>query len=184
MIKKRSDMSAKLKILSVTIARPSSVADVARGAPPRLNLTIEVENTSNEPLYVWTDLRRYDYDPSTHVVSVQLAEIPRDLPPHIKMISDHPREPIQVVVKPKGHMTIKVQLPGSVRRLTPGKGLGKSFAEIPIGQIDRVEVTIQHAVEPIKLQPGEAPANFRKRLCEHGDVAQATIPPTADKKEK
>jgi hypothetical protein len=167
-----------LKIIGITIGRVALVSDMARGAPPRMNLAIEVENQGDRPLHVWTDCRARKYDASTHVLALELAELVRTLPPHIKMLSDHPRLPMQVAVNAKSRYTIKLQLPGTVRRLTPGQGLGRSFVDEPIGPIDRVEIAVQYATEPIQYQPREAPADFRKRLRAHGDIVRASITPT------
>jgi hypothetical protein len=180
MSKKRPKMSDKpLKIIGITISRASTVSDIARGAPPRLNLAVEVENQGDRPLHVWADCRARKYDASTHVLSLQLAEPVLTLPPHIKMLSDHPRLPTQVAVNAKSRFTIKLQLPGTVRRLTPGQGLGRSFTDDPIGPIDQVEIAVQFATAPIQYLGREAPADFRTRLRAHGDVVRATITPTA-----
>jgi hypothetical protein len=167
-----------LKIIGITIGRVALVSDVARGAPPRLNLAIEVENQGDTQLHVWADCRGRKYDASTHVLTLQFAELVSTLPPYIKMLSDHPRLPMQVVVNAKSRYTIKLQLPGTVRRLTPGQGLGRSFVDEPIGPIDQVEIAVQYATEPIQYQRGEAPADFRKRLRAHGDIVRASITPT------
>jgi hypothetical protein len=168
-----------LKVVGISLSRSASVSDVARGAPPRLNLAVSVSNSGSAPLSVWAVCRARQYDASTHVLSVQLAEPPDTLPSNIKMISDHPRVPAQVTVAAKASATIKLQLPGSTRRLTPGQGLGRSFVDDPIGPIDRVDIVIQYATQPISAQAGEAPADFRKRLRAHGEVVRASIAPTA-----
>src|ERR1700722_12290832 len=179
MAKKKPDQSDnQLKIVGVTMSRSASVADIARGAAPRLNVTIEVENPGDTPFYVWTDCRARKYDAATPLLSIQLAEPADTLPPNIKLLSDHPRTPTQITVNGKSNAKIKLLLPGTTRRLTPGQGLGKSFVDAPIGPIDRVEIAVQYATEPIQHKAGEAPADFRTRLRAHGDVAQATIVPT------
>jgi len=185
MSKKKPIASDKpLKILSTGISRSASVSDVARGAPPRLDLTVEVENPSDQPLHVWTDQRAYNYDPTTHVLSVQLAEPEDTLPPNITMLSDHPRVPTQIVVNPKGRAKINLQIPGIIRRLTPGQGAGRSFVEEPIGQVDRVDLQIQHSTEAVQYERGKSGADFRKRLRGHGEVVRATVTPTTETQKK
>jgi hypothetical protein len=170
-----------LRVVGITIGRSASVSDVARGIPPRLNLTVEVENQGQSPLFVWAECRARSYDASKHVLTVQLAEPVIERPPHIKIISDHPRVPTQVEVEAKSRTKIKLRLPGTVRRLTPGQGLGRSFVDEPVGPIDRVEIRLQYATEPIQNQPGEVSTDLRKRLKAHGDVLQASIEPIAEK---
>jgi len=175
--KKMSD--AQLKVVGIAIGRSASVSEIARGTPPRLNLTVEVENQGDSPLFVWADCRARKYESATHTLSVQLAEPIITLPPHIKIISDHPRLPVQVAVEARSRGKIKLQIPGTVRRLTPGQGLGRSFVDEPMGPVDRVEIAIQYATETIQYQLGEAAPDFRKRLRAHGNVVRATITPTA-----
>ena len=96
------------------------------------------------------------------------------------MISDHPRTPVQVVVDTEAApgLTCRFrQLSGAVFR----EGLGMSFLEEPIGQIDRVDLHVQYAGEPIALPVGESPAEHRKRLQAHGQVVRTTITPTERK---
>jgi hypothetical protein len=170
-----------LTIHGIAISRrPPTEAAPVPGAI--LDLAVDVENPGDQPLYVWATCREYAYDPVTRVLSVDLAEPDRQLPPYIKMISDHPRTPAQVVVNPKSRATIKVQVPAKVNR--PGPPGGATWVEDPIGQIDRVEIRIQHATEPIHHRAGENPPDFRKRMREHGEVVRAEIAPTQQEKEK
>jgi hypothetical protein len=183
--KKRVNVSAEqLKVAGIGVKRTATVSEVARGAPPRLNLTVEVENPANVSIYVWASVRAFDYDPATHVLSVHLEERTRELPKGIKVISEHPRTPTQVEVQPKSRATINVVLPGSVRRLTPGRGLNRSFEEDPVGPIDQVDINVQYGTERIDYQRGENPSHFRQRLRAHGDVVQAKITPTGEMKDK
>jgi hypothetical protein len=175
--KEKSNMSDQpLRILGVSIHRaPPATAT----APATLNLGVDVENPGNQPLYVWASCKEYSYDPATHVLSVDLAEPTRQLPSYIKMISDHPRAPAQVVVNPKSRATIKVLVPGKVNR--PGPPGGPAWVEDPIGQIDRVQIRVQNAAEPIQHRAGESPTAFRQRLREHGETVQAEVTPSAEK---
>jgi hypothetical protein len=178
MPKKKPDTSDKLTILGISIGRPASVTEAAGGTPLRLDLSVEVENTTDQPLHVWATRKGYNYDAATQVLSVQLAESTQELPPTIKMISNHPRIPTQVVVNAKSRTTIKVPVPATIRR--PGTGQGGAWVEEPIGQIARVDIQVQYAPEPIQYRPGENASDLRKRLREHGDVVQAVITPTTE----
>src|SRR5262245_5183336 len=114
MAKKRAKMDNKgLKVAGIGIRRQATVADVARGAPPRLNLAVEFENPGDVPLHVWTSVQGFDYDTATRVLTVHLAERTRVRPPGITVISEHPRTPQQIEVPPKGRATINLELPGS-----------------------------------------------------------------------
>jgi hypothetical protein len=173
----------QLKIMGAAIQRPTPVpeAEAVRGVQEQLRLAVEVENPSDEPLYVWASRRAYDYDATTHVLTLYLTEHTPELPPGIKMISDHPRTPIQVEVGANSRATMDVPVPAVIRRRVPGEGLGMSFVEEPIGQIDRVDLHIQSASEPVEYRVEESPSEHRKRLRAHGDVVQATVKPTEQK---
>jgi len=172
-----------LKIMGATFrgALPAHGAEAGHGIQEPVNLAVEVENPGDKPLHVWASRRAYDYDATTHVLTLYLTEHTPELPPGIKMISNHPRTPTQVVIDAKGRTTIDVPVPAIIRRRVPGEGLGMSFVEEPIGQIDRVELHIQSADEPIEPLDKESPTEHRKRLREHGDVIRATITPTTMK---
>jgi hypothetical protein len=165
-----------LKLLGIVIHRTTSAVEGAAGALVRLDLSVEVENTSDNPLHVWASRRDYGYDPATRVLTVYLAEPTRELPPYIKMISDHPRVPAQVVANPKSRATIKVPIPPKINR--PGPPGGPTWVEEPIGRIDHVDIHIQQGTEPIEYRRGENPADFRMRLRAHGGVVQGIITPT------
>lgn len=173
-----------LKILSAQIRRPVPAAEAkaARPAEQQLHLAVEVENPGDTPLYVWASRRAYDYDPSTHVLTLYLTEHTPPPPPGIQIISNHPRTPNLEVVKAKGRTTLDVPVPAFIRRRVPGKGLGMSFVEEPIGKIDRVDLHIQVSNEPVEDIENESPAEHRKRLA-LGSVVQATVSPT-EKKEQ
>ncbi len=173
----------QLKILGTAIRRPVPVseAEAARGVHEQLHLAVEVENPGDKPLHVWASRRAYDYDTTTHVLTLYLTEHTPELPPGIKMISNHPRTPKQVVVNARSSATIDVPVPAVMRRRIPGQGFGMAFVEEPIVQIDRVDLHIQSASEPIPCLDKENPVEHRKRLRAHGDVIRATITPTETK---
>jgi hypothetical protein len=176
----RSKQSASgLRVNAVKVNRAATAAEMARGAPPRLNLAVEVDNPGPTPLHAWSSMRGYDYDESTHTLTVHLSDASRPEVPGFRIISHHPRPPVQVEVSPGGKGTLEVSIPGSVRRLTPGRGLGQSFEEVPIGQVDRVDINVQHATEPIAARSGESADQFQERLRTHGVVARVSVKPTA-----
>ena len=166
-----------LTILGAVIHRPlrAPVATAPAGTPEPLQLAVEVENPSDVPLHVWASRRAYDFDASTHVLTIYLTEHIPPLPPGIELISNHPRTPVLVVVNPKSRIKIKVQVPAVFRRRVAGTAQGKGFVEEPIKQIERVDLHIQHATEPIKSRVGESPAKFRERLRGHGSIARANV---------
>jgi len=184
-------MSMKqLKILGAAVRRPAPVAqartaqaqtgeaETARSVPEQRHLFVEVENPNDKPIHVWAGPSTYDYDSSSHVLTMHLAEHTPSLPPGITMISNHPRTPAQVTVNAKSRVKIKVPVPAVVRRRVPGKGLGMSFVEEPIGEIERVDLHVQYADEPLQQPAKESPDEHRKRLQAHGQVVRATIKPT------
>lgn len=172
-----------LKIVGTEIRRPppAAKAETAYGVQERLHLSVQVDNPTDKPLHVWSSRRAYDYDAATHVLSIYLTEHTPPLPPGIRMISDHPRTPTLVLVNAKSRGTLDVPVPLTIRRRVPGEGLGMHFVEEPIGQIDKVDLHIQYATEPLQDRPKEDPTEHHKRLQAHGQVVQATITPTGQK---
>lgn len=172
-------MSEKqLKILGTVIHRPTTVTEAAHGAQKLAELFVEVENPNDKPLHVWASILAYDYDASTHVLSLYLTEHTPDLPPGIEMISNHPRTPVLVVINAKSLAKIKLPLPAINRRRVPGEGLGMAFVEEPIEQIERIDLHVQYADEPLPHLPKENPIEHRERLRAHGQVVRANITPT------
>jgi hypothetical protein len=175
--------SEQLKIVGIAVRRPTPVPEAARGVQELLHLSIEIENPSNKALYVWASRRAYDYDASSHVLSIYLTEHTPDPPPDIEMISDHPRTPVQIMIEAGGRVTIDVPVPKTIRRRVPREGLGMTFVEEPIEQIERVDLQVQFAYELFHDLVQESPAEHRKRLKAHGKVARATITPTEQKEQ-
>jgi hypothetical protein len=171
---------SELAIVGAEIRGPAASAEAAPGVRERY-VSVEVENPGDEPLHVWTSRRAYDYDAATHTLTFYLTEHTPDLRPGVEMISDHPRAPMLVVVDANSHGTLNVPVPATIRRRAPGAGLGMSFVEEPIRQIERVDLHIQNATEPFQHIAQEGPDEYRKRLLAYGDVVQATVTLTGQK---
>jgi len=170
------------KVNSVTIRRPMSVSAAARGVAPPLSLVIEVQNPTDQQIFVWAKEKKYSYDSSTHTLSIQLAEPDQAIPPNIKMISDHPQTPAQVAIAAKGSAQIQVTIAPNVPRVVPGKEPGSpvNIVPDPIGQIDHVDLRVQYGTERIQYLRGEHPQAFRKRLLDYGTVVHSVITPTLE----
>lgn len=180
--KSPSTTDKPLKVLGITIRRPLSVSAAARGVPPPLNLGVEVENPADKPVYVWAKHRGFTYDSDSRVLSVQLAEPAQAPNPKVKILADHPRTPVQVMVGAKSRATIKIVLAPNVPRVVPPSQPNGAVDIVPepIGPIDEVHIRVQYAAEQIKYRRGEHPRDFKKRLLGHGDVVEATIKPTVE----
>ena len=182
-----------LKIMAVSITdTPHPEAAVARqpAAPTpapaaavpdgHRHVGVEVDNPNDTPLHVWASRRHYDYDPDAKVLTLWLTEHVPPLPPGIRMISDHPRTPAQVEVGARGRAIIDVPVPHVIRRRVPGSGgLGMSMSEERIGQINRVDLHVQYADEPMPMPNGMDAAQHRQRLLDHGDVVHESVTPSA-----
>jgi hypothetical protein len=173
---KPSAKHGELKVVGVALRRlaPSASGDT-------LELSVEVKNTGHRHLYVWVGRRAYDYNASTRVLSVHLAEPPESAPANIRMLSDHVHTPPQIAVEAHSGVTIEVGVPAFTRGFTPGQGLGRSFVEDPIGDVKQVQIHVQYAPVPIQFRTGERPSAFRARLRAHGDVVTAALEPTLEK---
>jgi hypothetical protein len=178
MSKKKPGSGGELKVIGISIHRRTSVKEGTLGAPLRLDLSVEVENSSEHPLHVWATPKSHAYDAATHVLSVGLAEPTQELRPHIKMLSDHPRSPTLVVVNAGSRVKIKVDAPATFRGRSSVEGL--AWEDKPIGQIARVDLRVQYAPAAIQYRSGESASDFRTRLRQHGDVVQAVITPTTE----
>lgn len=172
------------KSLNIVAAEVRQGASALRGETPESpeegageprQLAIQVRNPQDVPLYVWASRRAFRYDPETHTLALYLTERTPDPPPGIRMISDHPRIPRQVVVGPGEEATVNVPLPAVMRTRVPGEGLGMHFVEEAIGPIDQVELHVQSATEPARAPGREEAGLYRKRLADQGEVATATI---------
>ena len=170
----------ELRIVGMETQEPVAATGPA-GTVQEKRFVVEVENPGNEPLHVWASRRGYDYDAGTRVLTVYLTDQIPGPPPGIKMISSHPRTPAQVVVEPGRRARIEVRVPAAVRRRLPGTGMGMSFVEEPIGPVDRLDLHIQYASEPLQSLAGESPAAHQQRLRAHGQVMRTTITPTGSK---
>jgi hypothetical protein len=173
-------MSEPLQIIGTEILPPlrAVAAAAGSGTQEQMQVSVEVANPNGEPLHVWSTRRAYDYDASTRTLTLYLTEHTPPLPPGIRMISDHPVTPTLVEVAPNSRGTLEVLVPTTIRRRVPGAGLGMSFVEEPIGQIDQVDLHVQSATEPLQHHGKENPPEHRRRLLTHGDVVRATVTPT------
>jgi hypothetical protein len=171
---------SELAITGAGIRSPAAAAEAAPGIRERY-VSVEVENPGDAPLHVWTSRRAYDYDASTHTLTLYLTEHTPDLRPGVEMISDHPRPPMLVVVDANSHGTLNVPVPAMIRRRAPGAGLGMSLVEEPIRQVERVDLHIQNGPEPFQHIAQEGPDEYRKRLLPYGDGVEATITLTGQK---
>ena len=172
---------ADLAIRSVRVRPPEPVpAEKAeRGVQERMLVEVEVKNDTDKPLHVLTSRRSYDYDPTTRVLTLQLADKPFETPPGIELVSKHPRVPTQVVVDQGASRTIEVPVPTTIRRRVPGSGAGMSFVEEPITDVDHVEVEVQFSDVPFQRIVKEDPDEHQRRLAEHGSVVRETLKPTS-----
>jgi hypothetical protein len=177
---------AELEIRSVSVRPPEPVPEekAERGVQERLHVAVELKNESDKPLHVWTSRRSYDYDPATRVLTVELSDKPFTEPPGITLISKHPRVPNQVVVETGGTRTIEVPVPTTIRRRVPGEGLGMSFVEEPIADIDHVDLHVQYSDVPFQHIVEEHPEEHQRRLAEHGSVVRATVKPITNSPRK
>jgi hypothetical protein len=173
-------MSNGLRIVGVAIRPPTPVTEeeAAHNVPERQHLDVQVENTGSAPVHVWTGLRGYTYDSATNVLEVFLSEPGDVTPPGIELISDHPRVPPQVVVDAGGQTTIDVPVSTVIRRRVPGTGLGMSYVEEPIDDIQQVTLHVQYADVPFQAVVGESPQQLRRRMQSHGQTVDATVTPT------
>ncbi len=169
--------SLKITGASVRVAEAAGgAADAAPRAHPELEVSIDVESASDAPLHVWSTVHAYEYDAASRTLTLQLAEREPALPPGIRLLSHHPVIPQQVVVSAGGHATLRVKIPGVVRkRATTGPGLGISVVEEAIGTVDQVDVRIQHATERAAARPDESADDLRKRLLTLGDSTHTAI---------
>jgi hypothetical protein len=176
--------SETIKISGVALRPPSTARKAAGPGKPHAHLAFDVANSSDKQVHVWATRRAYDYDPDTRVLTLYLTEHTPPLPPGIKMLSDHPRNPTQVPVPAKGRATIEVPVPDVIRKRTEGKGLGMSFVEVPITQVDRVDLHVQFGPLLRPVEKDEGPDRHRARLRANGEVVHTSHSLERGKKEK
>jgi hypothetical protein len=176
-------VSEDIRIVGVSVGQPSAISDedAAHHIQERLPVKVEIENAADKPLHVWSTRRSFDFDPRSGVLTLKLAETDTPPPPGIRMISNHPRVPSQVVVDAGERATLEIPVPTMVRRRVPGEGLGMSFIEEPIQDIQQVEVHLQYADVPFQPIVEESPEQRRQRLGSHGRVVTEILEPTFEK---
>lgn len=145
------------------------------------SLSVEVANPTGQSKYVWVSRRAFEYDPDTHELTLYFTEQTPPPPPGIELISKHPRIPEQVEVPAGSNATVDLEIPAVARRRVPGEGLGMSFVEEPIDQIDQVHLHLQVTDERVTSLPGESPAEHSERLRSLGNVINVTITPTSQR---
>lgn len=161
-----------LSVNSVAVARTA----IAGGTAPQkqLKIDVEIENKAGARRFAWSSLRHYEYDKTTKVLSLHLAEHAPALPPGMILISDHPRTPDQIELAPGAKATVQVEIPAFIRRASPD---GKGWIEDPIGTVDHVELRLQHAPTAVEaVKPHESGEQFRARAIKGSSVAITRIP--------
>lgn len=159
----------------ISPSTPVSNEDAAHHIRERMHVLIDLQNQSEAPLHVWSEMRAFDFDTETGVLTLDLAEPDQEPSPGIEIVSDHPRVPMQIIIEPEGTASIDVPVPTSIRRRTPSERLGMSFVEQPIENIHRVDLSVQYSDVPFQQIIEENPSQMRERLRAHGDVVRTTI---------
>ena len=176
-------MSNGLRIASVAVRPPTPVTeeDAAHHVQERQHVDLDIENPGANPLHVWSRMRAFAFDSSTGELEIYLADASAIVPPGIEFVSDYPRVPPQIVVDAGAAITIDVPVPTVMRRRVPGQGLGMSFVEEPIENIQQIRIHLQYADVPFQAIVGESLVERRSRLQAHGQVVEAVLTPTSSK---
>ena len=162
------------RVVPPTSAPKDALPDVT----PRMHIQLDVENTSDAPVSVWTSRRAYDYEPDDGVLSLRIAEPSDPSPDDIVVVSDHPRVADHDLIAPKQQTTINVSVPTTVRRRIAGTGLGMHYTEQPIGDVNKIDVHLQYADASRHRKSGVRTMNITdEHDDEGGGIVHAVIVP-------
>jgi hypothetical protein len=172
--------SGTLKVLGIAIRRVTSATVARRGMPIRIELAIEVQNVGDKPVHVWVSRRHYDYDATTQVLTLRLAEIYEQPPPHVTVLSDHARSPVQIEIGANSRVKLLQRIPATVRHIGPGSTPETALVDDPIGPIRQVNLILQYSAQPIRSRSGTSPVDFREQMRTSSNVLRAQITPTSE----
>ena len=127
-------------------------------------VTFQVTNSTGNRLHVWATPRAITYDAASKTLNVRFAENPVDLgdAPDIDVISTHPRLPAEAVLEPGQSAPLQLRVPPTLHTVDLGGssgGLGLAVADVPVADIDRVNLEIavsDTSLSDIGDQPPEA----------------------------
>lgn len=160
-----------VKVSDVVVAR--KVVAGLTAPQKQLEISVAIENKTSAPRFAWSTVRRVAYDKASKVLTVHLEETAPVLPPGLIMLSDHPRTPQQTEIAPGAMATLKVAIPAFIRRAAPD---GNGWVEDPIGQINHIDVRLQHSTEAIEaVKPHETGEEFRARALRGSVISTARI---------
>jgi hypothetical protein len=144
--------------------------------PPQATFSVDIENPSDQPMYVWASATAFNFDPDSGRLTVHLNAPEEAVPPGIILISEHPRTPDQVEVPPHGQATVNITAPRTIRREVPGEGLGMSYTEEPVEHVRSLTVRMRYADTPFEARAAdESPDAHSARLRSHGRVVEHTL---------
>ena len=127
-------------------------------------VTFQVTNATGNRLHVWATPRAITYDAGSKTLNVRFAENPVALSdaPDIDVISAHPRLPAETVLEPGQSAPLQLRVPPTLHTVdlgAPSGGLGLAVADVPVADIDRVNLEIavsDTSLSDIGDQPPEA----------------------------
>jgi len=162
------------RLLPESVGAPDQAEAVS--APGQRQLVIELENSTDAPLHVWSSPSAYDWEPDTGELSLHLDEPEEAVPPGITLISHHPRTPAQEAVPANSRATVTIDVPAMIRRRVSGDGLGVRAVEEPVGDVRSIRLKMRYADAPFESSTvDESPQQHRDRLSTQGNVVDRVI---------
>lgn len=168
-------MAEQLQVLDVRIGAPRESSFTA--TQQRLDIAIDLRNTSKSSLHIISSVRSLDYDPATRTLFVGLCEPPgqTDVTPH-QFVMPHTS-----VIQPKQAATIKVSVPQVIRKVVPANQLGLAVEELDVAGVEHVRVEVAYSRTPFYPKPSEPAARLFQELRSWGSRVTTTMPRTTTK---
>jgi hypothetical protein len=169
-----------IRIHGVDVRPPEPLPpDAPSTVEPRHTVAIDLQNTSTVTQHVWVSRRSMDFDPTNGTLRLDLSDAPPPgwtPPPGIVPVSSHPQVPRQRALAPGERLTIEVPVPVTIRKIKPSQGLALAFDEIPVADIQRVELSVAFNDVPFQPRPALGADAVRRELREWGQVVRTTAP--------
>lgn len=174
-------MASDLAVVSVALSkRRRSVPDPMDGHRDIwFDVTIDVENHGDKPLYVVDELRGITFDAATRVLSLRLAEPPPQ-PVQEGAPTFHLPPPHTLTLEARATASIVVKIPAILKQLLPGSGFGLTVEETDIRAMQTIRCEVASSGRPIEHRGAESAHELRTRLRTWGKVVSKEIPVEPD----
>lgn len=174
-------MASNLAIASVALSkRRRSLPDPMDGHRDIwFDVTIDVKNSGDKPLYAVDELRGITFDAATRVLSLRLSEPPPQ-PVQKDAPTFHLPPPHTLTVEARATLSIVVKIPAILKELRLGSGLVLTMEQTDISAMRTIRCEVASSDRPIEYRGAETAHELRTRLRKWGEVVSKDTPVKPD----